>query len=198
MGTVHLCKVLHRFQTPSNPKLFRWHCIRHRADLHYGSTFENGMDRKPLKRALSSIIEGKSLDEQIDKLLEADVKKLTDAGMKKMIPMFVSGTTKNETHDCGHCKMFVPETGKCTIVSGDIKANGTCMYQAPSKDHSKPADEHDTKMSKDQAQYAEMPVGTPINCGTCEFYEDAYCKLWKGAVKENDCCMAHDSKLYIK
>jgi hypothetical protein len=149
--------------------------------------------RKPIKLALANITEGHAVARQVEGLLES---KLTDAGMKKMIPMFVSGKEPNETHDCGHCSMFVPSKSACTIVEGVIKANGTCAYQDPSNEYAKPEDEHSMKMTKDQAQYAEMPEGTPINCGTCMFLKGTTCKLWMGEVKKNDCCMAHDSKSY--
>ncbi len=153
--------------------------------------------KKPIRLALVNIMEGQEPGRQVTELLEA-AKGLSNEGMQKMFPLFVKGKVPNETHDCGHCSMFVPSKNACTIVEGDIKANGTCMYQNPSNDYSKPEDEHPVKLSKPEAQYAEMPEGTAINCGSCDYYKANYCKIWMGKVAPNDCCLAHASKDYIK
>lgn len=129
---------------------------------------------------------------------EKALKKLSDAGMKKMIPMYVS-SPPGSTHDCGHCTMFVPNVegmaGACTIVEGPIRAKGTCTYQSPGENAS--ADKiHPVRMSQEHANYAEMDG--LVNCATCQFYDgpEQYCKLWMGKAGPGDCCMAHNSPLY--
>jgi len=122
-----------------------------------------------------------------------DGERLTDAGMKAMIPMFVRGR-EGDSHNCGGCSMFIPGKddgpGGCTIVQGDISGeHGTCLYWAKAKGKPpKASDAHDCRMTKSEADYVEP--SSKINCSTCKFVRGNRCALWRGTVGPGDCCMA--------
>jgi len=119
-------------------------------------------------------------------------KKLTDEGIKEMIPMFVE-TNKHRSidHKCGNCKMRIMSSGDkglCTVMEGEISMkNGTCSFWAEGLQPSSKIDIHETQMKKSTAGYIE--VDGEINCGTCLHFDEEYCTLWAGRVKPTDCCM---------
>lgn len=123
---------------------------------------------------------------------------LTNSGMQKTIPTFVD-STKIDDHKCGSCSMRIPGPdgkGRCTIMEGQIDLKkGVCAFWAeggPSKD----SDIHEARMDKNLAGYVETKSpDAKIQCGTCRFFENNYCKLWQGSVKPEQCCMTYDSKV---
>lgn len=126
------------------------------------------------------------------RLPEAKTPRLTDAALKRMIPMFVRAEAEREDHKCGNCMMRIPETQGCTIVEGRVDfADGTCAYWAHGKRGTTPDKTHEAQMSKETSGYAEYDG--PINCGTCQVFEGGYCLLWEGKVNAADCCMAWDN-----
>lgn len=133
-------------------------------------------------------------------LKEAAEDRLSDAGLKKMLPLFVKGRPGYDDHKCGGCSMFIPPDestlGRCTIVKSGIDgANGTCNYWAPSQGKNATTDKiHPTQMTKETAGYVVVPAGMKVNCRSCfAFSPSNYCRLWDGQVAAEDCCMAWDN-----
>lgn len=116
--------------------------------------------------------------------------KLTDKGFKSMLPLFVESETPPD-HKCGSCFMRVPisgDTGACTVKSGSISMSmGVCLYWAKGS-AAKPEDEHPMKMSDELSGYEE--VAGVVQCGSCKFYTNGHCNLWKGDVKKAQCCVS--------
>lgn len=121
---------------------------------------------------------------------------LSDAVIKKMIPMFVD-STKLDDHKCGTCSMRIvgPDgKGRCTVMDGPIDLKkGVCTFWAEGE-ASTEAKIHEARMSKELAGYVETKSpADKIQCGTCRFFDKGYCKLWMGSVKAEQCCIAYDS-----
>lgn len=129
---------------------------------------------------------------------------LSDAMMKKMVPVFVDKGGPEADHKCGSCFMRVlvgkGDVADCTVVSGGIHlTKGTCRWwgEGPA---SKLDAIHEHRMSHDEAGYIEVPEGVKIQCGTCNRYdptgqpaEKGHCTLWNGTVKKGQCCMQYKS-----
>ena len=118
-------------------------------------------------------------------------RRLTNAAMSKMVPMFVK-SGPDVSHNCAGCSMFVAGE-RCTVVAGKINGDrGTCNFWAGGPNAS--ADKiHDTRMRKETAGYVEAPAGMKIQCGSCEYLaRPGYCGLWQGGVSAGDCCVSWD------
>lgn len=125
--------------------------------------------------------------------LERSDKPLSDAQMKGMMPLFVESVDPPD-HKCGTCSMRIPgegDRGGCTVKEGPVSlANGTCIFWAKGPAASA-GDVHERRMTDEESGYIENPPGVPVNCGTCRFYEADHCRLWNGAVKDGQCCIAY-------
>ena len=81
-----------------------------------------------------------------------------------------------------------------TVVDGAISmSKGVCTYWSEGKAASFD-DISEARMNKEGAGYVEAPSADfKIQCGTCHFFVDNYCKLWMGAVKAEQCCVSYES-----
>jgi len=110
---------------------------------------------------------------------------LTDAGLKKIVPMFVESANNIADHKCGSC-LFRVGKDQCAIMKGLISfRDGTCMFWAKGKAMPQV---NLIRMTKLGAGYVES--SGKINCGTCVYFDNGVCKLWNGSVHKGDCCMA--------
>lgn len=123
--------------------------------------------------------------------VEKKPKSLSDAKMKKLIPMYVKGKPGSD-HKCGTCKFRIMPQG-CELVKGEINMkDGTCAFWALGPPAG-PEDERSYKMSKSLSGYTETP-GEKINCSTCQAYHDRYCNLWEDPVGPGDCCLVWENE----
>lgn len=125
---------------------------------------------------------------------EREAEPLTDAMMKKMMPLFVE-STKPDDHKCGSCSMRVEkegDKGECTVVDVPISlSKGVCLYWAKG-DGASEEDVHESRMSREIAAYEE--VDGKVQCGTCVHFQDGrYCSLWMGKVKDGQCCISWEA-----
>jgi len=127
-------------------------------------------------------------------IFSVEKKNVSNEQINQNIPIFVDKTNA-EDHKCGNCLFRIPQNGDaalCTIVEGRVSLKmGTCMFWGYGKDGSVKGDKHEAQMSQKDAGYVEGNF--VIQCHTCKFYEDDWCKLWQGKVEDAQCCMAYDN-----
>lgn len=119
---------------------------------------------------------------------------LKDADMKRMMPLFVESDSPPD-HKCGSCFMRIPDKGDvgiCAIKAGSISMkSGVCLYW--SKGNAGSLDDlHAGRMDDVTSGYEEAKGA--VQCATCKFMDDGYCKLWMGTVKPGQCCVSWTGK----